>query len=190
MEQDIITTNSEKLELYYRTGDIRLRNEIVLANADLVWYIVKGYSSGIATREDMFQAGVVGLITAIDRFQPSKGVRLSTYAVPYIRNEIRRLIDNPDYIEDHVGLEATDTSEENVLQKKLAELYDAVLEPKERTILDIILRTNDEPAWSVNDIAKETGLTGKQVRELYASGVVKMSQPWVSWYIKLLRETL
>ena len=182
--------NTTKLAAYYRTRSKKLRNEIVMDNQELVWFIVKRYTSGIATREDLFQAGILGLMIAIDRFDPSRGVQLSTYAVPYIKNEIRCLIDNPDYLEDHAGLEAVDDYEPRTLQEKLASLYEAILTPDERTILDLLLRTNDEPAWSVNDISKHTKVSSKRIRELYASGLVKINQPWVCWYIKKLKNTL
>lgn len=190
MEPRAFDNNQDKLERYFTTRSPALRNEIALDNQELVWFIVKRYTSAVATKEDMFQAGMIGLIIAIDRFDPAHGVKLSTYAVPYIQNEIRQLIDNPDYIEDHVGLEAVDDHEENPLREKLESLYASLLTSGERTILDIILRTNDEPAWSVNDIARETHLTSRQVRELYASGVEKLNQPWVRWYIKQIENLL
>lgn len=182
--------NIQKLTEYKKTHSIRLRNEVVMANEELVWYCVNRYTSGIASREDMFQAGIVGLINAIERFDPSLGYQLSTFALPYIQNEIRLLIDNPDYIEDHEGMEAVDEYVENPFREKLEKLYSIILTENERLILDIILRTNDEPAWSVNDISKGTGISSRNIRLLYASGVEKMNQPWVRWYIEMLKKSL
>lgn len=190
MEERAFDCNQEKLTRYFHNPSSKLRNEIVLDNQELVWYIVKRYTSGIATRDDMFQAGIVGLITAIERFDPERGAQLSTYAVPYIQNEIRKLIDNPDYIEDHAGLEPADHYEDNPRRSRLGKLYESILSPDERDVLDIVLRTNDEPAWSINDIAKQTGIPAKRIRELYASGVERLNQPWVRWYIKKIDEIL
>lgn len=186
----VYSGNIRKLNEFYRTRSVKLRNEIVLDNQELVWFIVQRYSSGIATKEDMFQAGIMGLITAIERFDPSKGVQLSTYAVPYIKNEIRSLIDNPDYIDDHVGLEAVDTYEPSKFQEVLAKTYAVMLTPKERTVLDVLLRTGDEPAWSVNDISKKLHIPAREIKESYASGLVKLNQPWVCWYIKKMKDQL
>lgn len=186
----VYNDNITKLNEFYRTRSKKIRNEIVMNNQELVWFIVKRYSSGIATKEDMFQAGILGLIIAIERFDPGRGVQLSTYAVPYIKNEIRNLIDNPDYIEDHAGLEAVDDYTPSKLQEELAKLYAVMLTPRERTVIDILLRTNDEPAWSVNDISKQTGLSSHEIKEAYASGLVKINQPWVCWYIKKLKNQL
>lgn len=190
MEESSYSQNSDKLRRYYETHDIELRNEILLDNTELVWYIVKRYTSATATKDDMFNAGMVGLTIAINRFEPDRGNQLSTYAVPYIQNEIRALIDNPDYIDDHEGLTPIDTYSSNPFQEKLDKLYGSVLEPDERTVLDIILRTGDEPAWSINDIAKKLGMPSQTIGNLYASGVKKLNEPWVRWYIENLKKSL
>lgn len=182
--------NVQKILVYKQTGNVKVRNEIVMDNIALVWCCVGRYTSGIATKDDMFQAGVMGLINAIERFDPSLGYQLSTFAFPYIQNEIRLLIDNPDYIEDHEGLDILDEHEDNPMRQKLELLYKQLLTDDERMILDIILRTNDEPAWSINDISKKTHISSKDIRLLYASGVEKMNQPWVRWYIKMLKQLL
>ena len=188
MDDKPFENNVELLEMFFTTRDKELRDRILLNNQELVWYVVKRYTSAVATREDMFQAGIVGLLIAIERFDPRRGTQLSTYAVPYIQNEIRGLIDNPDYIDDHVGLEPVDIYQENPFRNKLNDIYQAILTPEEREVLDIVLRTNDEPAWSINDIAKQVHMSGKRVRELYTSGVNKLNQPWVQWYIKLIEQ--
>jgi RNA polymerase sigma factor (sigma-70 family) len=182
--------NERKLKEYARTRSVALRNEIALDNQDLVWFVSKRFTSGVATNEDMFHAGMLGLIQAIEKFDPNRGTQLSTYAVPYIQNEIRILIDNPAYLEDKEGYEVPDEYSANPFQEKLNQLYAAVLTEDERSVLDVILRTNDEPALSVNDIAKLLNISGKEVKRLYESGIRKMNQPWVCWYVKLLRKNL
>ena len=180
--------NLERLAEYAVTRDVRLRNAIVEANQELVWYIVKRYTSAVATPEDMFQAGVLGLIIAIDRFDPSRGTQLSTYAVPYIQNEVRSLIDNPYYIADREGYEPADEYHENKFREYLDLIYAAVLTTEERDVIDVILRTDDEPAWSVNEIAKELKVTSRDVREHYASSIAKLNRPCVQWFLKQYHE--
>lgn len=188
MEEKKVRDNRRKLIELQKCRNKELRNEIALDNEDLVWYITNRYTSSTATKDDMYQAGMVGLCTAIDKFDPSLGTQLSTYAVPYIQNEIRALVDNPDYIDDHPGFEPEDEYQENPFREKLEKLYASILTSEERTVLDTILRTNDEPALSVNDISKLLGIPGRRIRELYASGVMKLNQPWVCWYISLLKK--
>ena len=71
------------------SGDAKARSALFEANVRLVWSVV-GRFRGRAETDDLFQVGSLGLLRAIDRFDPSFGVRFSTYAVPLIIGEIRR----------------------------------------------------------------------------------------------------
>lgn len=190
MESTATRDNLTLLIRYYNTKDRAIRNRIVEENQELVWFVIKRYSSQTATPDDLFQAGVLGLIRAIDNFKPELGTKLSTYAIPHIQNEVRALIDNPEYIDDCAGLTPIDEYCENKLQECLEKLYANILTDGERTVMDIILRTNDEPAWSVHDIAKLLNMSDKQIRDLYAAGVRKMNEPWVRWYIEKIKEAV
>ena len=61
-------------------------------NNGLIWSIVRRFSGRGYEIEDLYQIGSIGLIKAIQRFDTSFEVRLSTYAVPYILGEIKRFI--------------------------------------------------------------------------------------------------
>jgi len=56
----------------------------------LVWSVVRRFKNRNVETEDLFQIGCIGLIKAVDKFDPSFNVRFSTYAVPMILGEIRR----------------------------------------------------------------------------------------------------
>lgn len=58
--------------------------KLVQANTGLIWSIVKRFSGRGHSQEDLYQIGCIGLIKAIQRFDTSYNVRISTYAVPYI----------------------------------------------------------------------------------------------------------
>ncbi len=77
-------------------GDKKARDELVTFNEPLVHSIIKRFK-GRLEYEDLFQLGMVGLIKAIDRFDFSKNVKFSTYAVPVIIGEIKTYLrdDNP-----------------------------------------------------------------------------------------------
>ena len=72
-------------------GDAEARETLVMANIRLVLSLVQRFR-GKANSDDLFQVGIVGLIKAIDGFDPSFNVRFSTYAVPMVAGEIRRFI--------------------------------------------------------------------------------------------------
>ena len=76
------------------------REALVNENLALVKYVVRRFMNRGAEYEDLFQYGCLGLIKAIDRFDPAFPVRFSTYAVPVIMGEIRRYLrdDGPIHV--------------------------------------------------------------------------------------------
>ena len=83
-----------------KAGDLQAREELVSENIPLVKYIVKRFLNRGAEYDDLFQYGCMGLLKAIERFDPEVPVRFSTYAVPVIMGEIRRYLrdDGPIHI--------------------------------------------------------------------------------------------
>jgi len=75
-----------------RRGDEQAREQFILGNMRLVLSIIKRFPSAKENADDLFQAGCIGLIKAIDNFDLSVGVMFSTYAVPMIMGEVKRLI--------------------------------------------------------------------------------------------------
>ena len=67
------------------------RDEMISENIGLVHSIAKRFTGRGADYEDLFQSGCVGLIKAVDNFDESKGFAFSTYAVPVIMGEIKRI---------------------------------------------------------------------------------------------------
>jgi RNA polymerase sigma-B factor len=57
---------------------------------NLVRYLARKFANRGEPLEDLIQVGMIGLINAIDRFDPSRGIRFATYATPTILGEIRR----------------------------------------------------------------------------------------------------
>lgn len=79
-----------ELALRWRnTRDEAARDRILNAHLDLVRGVLGRLRGKDLPREDLFQDGVIGLIKAIDRFDPDEGVRFSTYASYWVRAEIQ-----------------------------------------------------------------------------------------------------
>ena len=99
MNAELHQSTREKLERA-RAGDQTAREALVNENIALVRYLVKRFSGRNADPEDLFQYGCIGLLKAIDRFDPDYSVRFSTYAVPVILGEIRRYLrdDGPIHV--------------------------------------------------------------------------------------------
>ncbi|MBO5888788.1 MAG: sigma-70 family RNA polymerase sigma factor, partial [Clostridia bacterium] len=83
---------SDALLKLIKEGDEQAKNLFITANMRLVLSIIKRFSNAKCSADDMFQAGCMGLIKATDNFDLSVGVAFSTYAVPMILGEIKRLI--------------------------------------------------------------------------------------------------
>ncbi len=83
---------SEELMKRLKSGDKRARDEFIVGNMRLVLSLVKRFRIKNLGADDVFQAGCVGLIKAIDGFDMSVGVKFSTYAVPMIIGEIKRYL--------------------------------------------------------------------------------------------------
>ena len=89
-----VLTNEEMNHLFVRlkNGDIDAKTELINGNLKLVLSILRSYNRSDINLDDLFQVGVIGLIKAIDNFDLSYGLKLSTYAVPLVVGEIKRYI--------------------------------------------------------------------------------------------------
>ena len=89
-----VLKESEKRELMEKAhaGDKEARERMICGNLRLVLSVVQKFSSRGENPDDLFQVGCIGLIKAIDHFDPSLDVRFSTYGVPMIVGEIRRFL--------------------------------------------------------------------------------------------------
>ena len=89
-----VLTEAEKRELLTRahSGDREARERMVEGNLRLVLSVVQRFAQRGENLDDLFQVGCIGLIKAIDNFDPAQPVRFSTYGVPMILGEIRRFL--------------------------------------------------------------------------------------------------
>ena len=89
-----VLKEKEKIELLKksRQGDKQAREELISGNLRLVLSVVQKFSNRGENPDDLFQVGCIGLMKAIDNFNPELDVRFSTYGVPMIVGEIRRFL--------------------------------------------------------------------------------------------------
>ncbi len=80
----------EVFAAYARTGDVVLRDQLVAAHMGLAAYLARRFANRGQPLDDLVQVASVGLLKAVDRFDPGLGVEFSTYATTTIVGELKR----------------------------------------------------------------------------------------------------
>ena len=90
-----VLTREEELELtreFYETEDIKVAHKLVISHLRFVVHIAKSYAGYGLPIADVIQEGNLGLLKAVKKFDPDKGVRLVSFAVHWIKAEIHEFI--------------------------------------------------------------------------------------------------
>lgn len=134
-----VLSNEEMTKLFveYQNGNLDAKERLINGNLKLVLSILRSFNKGNVNLDDLFQVGVIGLIKAIDNFDLSYGLKLSTYAVPLIIGEIKR------YIRDNTAVRVSRSTKDLAYQ---------IIKFKEKYVSDY----GAEPPASV--ISKELGI--------------------------------
>lgn len=133
----------ETLRRYARSRDPGLREQLVARYLPLARHIASRYASGLEPFDDLIQVANLGLLRAIDRFDPDRGTGFAAYAVPSIAGEVRR------HFRDHGWL----VRPPRALQEQ-ALLVDRVAD-------ELVCELRRSP--TVAEIADRTGLDAEQV---------------------------
>ena len=139
-----VLKEKEKIELLkrIRQGDQQARQEMINGNLRLVLSVVQKFTNRGENLDDLFQVGCIGLIKAIDNFDPNQNVRFSTYGVPMIIGEIRR------HLRDNNSVRVS---------RSLRDLAYKAMQAKET----LINRNSKEP--TVDELAAEMGAKKEDV---------------------------
>lgn len=145
-----VLSKEEMDELFkkFKEGDTQAKEKIATGNLRLVLSIIKKYNNGKNDMNDLFQIGCVGLMKAIENFDPSFNCLFSTYAVPLILGEVKR------YIRDSNTIRVTRSIRDLAYKiMKYKDLYQSIhgVEPKNE------------------DILMELGITEYELKEAYDS---------------------
>jgi len=137
-----------------RAGDQAARQSMIEGNLRLVLSVVQRFAQRGENLDDLFQVGCIGLIKAIDNFDPGQEVRFSTYGVPMIIGEIRR------FLRDNNTLRVS---------RSLRDTAYRAMQAREQLEKEL----GREP--TVEEIARQTGLPRREVAAALESVVEPIS---------------
>lgn len=89
---DLVMDLNKLAEQYAKTHDPAVREQIAVACTSLIRGVASEFLSQGVPQEDLIQVGYLGLLAAIEGFDPSRGFRFKTYAVPQIRGRMRHYL--------------------------------------------------------------------------------------------------
>ena len=134
-----------------KAGDEEAKEQYIKGNLRLVLSVIKRFSGSSENPDDLFQIGCIGLIKAINNFNPELEVKFSTYAVPMIIGEIRRFIRDNNSI--RVSRSLRDTAYKAIYAKE-----------------NYVKVNQKEP--TVQEIAEEIGIAKEEI--VYALDAIQM----------------
>ena len=173
----------------YKEGDQEAREILINRNMRLVAHVIKKYQSPDYEMEDLLSVGTIGLIKAVNTFDPNKGSRLATYAAKCVENEILMLFragkkfSREVSIYDPIGTdkdgetvslldileaEGKEALEQVILKQDIRTLYEAYeqnLKDTEKTVIRMRYGLFGSREHTQREIADEMGISRSYVSE-------------------------
>ncbi len=137
--------NSELFDQYAKHPTIELRNKIVEENLYMVDILIRKYLGKGVDYDDLYQVGALALVSAVERFDPSKGYEFKSFATPTILGEIKKYFRDKQW-----SLK---------VPRRLKEITSKVYEVKS----DLASKLGRAP--SIEEIAEVTGYSREQIMQ-------------------------
>lgn len=181
----------------YAAGDANARNILIEHNLRLVAHIVKKYTSQNTGSEDLISIGTIGLIKAVNTYQPAKNIKLATYASRCIENEILMHFRSQKKLQGEVSLSDTLDSDgegnalslmdvisvdDDMLENldardsciQVRKLVEECLEEREKMIITMRYGLDNKPPRTQREIAAESGISRSYVSRIEKKALKKL----------------
>lgn len=173
----------------FQNGDMEARSKLIEHNLRLVAHIIKKYYSSQSDQDDLVSIGTIGLIKAVNTFDSSKGIRLSSYAARCIENEVLMFFRNGKKSAQDVSMnEPIDTdkegntltlmdvmsTEDNIVDnldikiksEQLKKYLVEVLTPRERIIIELRYGLNGSRPLTQREVAQRLKISRSYVYKI------------------------
>ena len=173
----------------FKNGDSAARSLLIERNLRLVSHIVKKYYSKTNDTDDLISIGTIGLIKAIDSFNPDKGIKLATYASRCIENEIlmyfRNIRKNATdvYLGDSIEMDKDGTPltiqetisdsrdlaedlEQKIRWEKVSKIIQNISDSREKEIIILRYGLNNKKPLTQREVAQRLNISRSYVSRI------------------------
>lgn len=197
-EQPLSEAEEQEMIKRSQNGDIDARNTLVEKNMRLVAHMIKKYMSTDRETDDLISVGTIGLIKAVNTFNPDKKIRLATYAAKCIDNELLMMLRNDKKrsmdlslsepigtdkegnditFMDIVGDEERDDAGQLLREEQVRcinKYMPDILSDREMRIISGRYGINKEKEKTQNELAKEMGISRSYVSRIERKALDKL----------------
>ena len=182
-----------------KRGDMKAREKLILHNLRLVSHIVRKYYGNAKNQEDLVSIGSIGLVKAVDTFDPQNGARFATYAAKCIQNEILMHFRSQKKLSAEVSIHETIdvdrdgnpltymdviATEENIAEETDARikaetvrrLVNTVLDERERQIILLRYGLGDNKPHTQREVAALLGISRSYVSRIEKAALEKLKE--------------
>lgn len=182
-----------------KRGDMKAREKLILHNLRLVSHIVRKYYGNAKNQEDLVSIGSIGLVKAVDTFDPQNGARFATYAAKCIQNEILMHFRSQKKLSAEVSIHETIdvdrdgnpltymdviATDENIAEETDARiksetvrrLVNTVLDERERQIIVLRYGLSDNKPHTQREVATLLGISRSYVSRIEKAALEKLRE--------------